>query len=138
MNGIAFNIVVALVVVVEYVVVPSLFAWGWVRWLILPKPRTLFSILSFVGFALATASAVLAGSLILYGYSNGAGSVSYQDPWLLPLLRWGFLLSSGAVAFGIAAVWRPSALRWHALACGVATLLFWSLTETTLQSATTR
>jgi hypothetical protein len=48
-----------------YVGLPALMIWGWVRWSKRTQPRTWLSVLSLVGFALATASGLLATSSIL-------------------------------------------------------------------------
>src|SRR5271154_302195 len=100
MHGLAESIASATFVIVEYAGVPALLIWGWVRWFRRPKPRTLFPILSFVGFAFATASVVLAGSSILY--ANFIGGFAYYDPRLMRIFLFGFMLSAAASAFGIA------------------------------------
>jgi hypothetical protein len=123
MGRVATFITTVLFEIVEYAVVPALLIWGWARWFRRPKPRTLFPILSLIGFVFATASANLA--LLSMLYANSIGGFAYYDPRLLKIFRCGFVFSVAAIAFGIAAVWRQSPLRWHALACGVATLLFW-------------
>ncbi len=101
-------------------VVPALFVWGWLRWLKIPRERGLFSQLGFAGFVAATASALLAISDVLYKLLTGT---DYFQP--LMGYRFGYVLSSAACALAVAALWRPSRLRWHALACGAATLFFW-------------
>ena len=40
-------------------IVPALLIWGWIRWWKSTIPRTILSTFSFVGFCLATASALL-------------------------------------------------------------------------------
>jgi hypothetical protein len=123
MRGLADSIAGALFVIVEYGIAPAVLLWGWVRWYKRPKPRTLFPILSFVGFVLATASAVVA--LLTVAYANSIGGFPHYDPRLMKIFRWASVLSLTASAFAIAGVWRPGPLRWHALACAIATLLFW-------------
>jgi hypothetical protein len=117
------SVVAVIFLIVEYGVVPALLVWGWVRWFERSKPRTLLPILSFIGFAFATASAVLA--LVSALYANSIGGFAYYDPRLLRIFRWAAVFSLSATAFAIAGVWRPGPLRWHALACAVGTLLFW-------------
>jgi hypothetical protein len=123
MHGFAESILVALFAICEYAGVPALLIWGWVRWFKRPEPRTLFPILSFVGFAFATASAVLA--FLSMVYANFIGGFAYYDPRLMKIFGLAAVLSLSATAFALGGVWRPSPLRWHALACGVATLMFW-------------
>jgi len=110
--------------IVGYVVPPILLIWGWLRWAIEPRLRTTPSILSLVGFVLATVSALLAILTIAYAQVH---HFPYYDPLLLRIFRWGALLSLGGILFGIAGVWRPSAIRWHAPACSLGMLAFWIL-----------
>jgi hypothetical protein len=53
--------------------------WGWGCWFRLMQPRTLPSILSLIGFTLATASGLLAVSSVLYAHS--IGSFPFYDPF---------------------------------------------------------
>jgi hypothetical protein len=106
-----------------YVGVPALLIWGWIRWFRRTQPRTLPSILSSIGLALATASAILAVSSVLYAHA--IGGFPYYDPRLLRMYRWGGLLSLSGLVFGIAGVWRPGPLRWLAPVCSFGTALFW-------------
>lgn len=123
MNNVGWTVVASLLFVLFYAVVPAVMAWGWVRWARRAKSRDVCSILSLVAFTLATASALLAVSSILYAYA--IGGFPYFDPRLSRIYRWGFLLSTAAVGFAISGVWRQSALRWHAFVCGIGTLFFW-------------
>jgi hypothetical protein len=123
MRGLAESIASATFVIVEYAGIPALLIWGWVRWFKRPKPWTIFPILSFVGFALATASAVLAAASILY--AQFIGGFAYYDPRLMKIFRSAGVISLTAIAFAVAGVWRPGPLRWHALACAIGMLLFW-------------
>ncbi len=61
-----------------YAGVPVLTVWGWVRWSTRTQPRTLFSILSLIGFTLATASGLLAVSSVLYAHA--IGGFPFYDP----------------------------------------------------------
>jgi tellurite resistance protein TehA-like permease len=107
-----------------YLVSPIVLIWGWSRWLRQPKVRTTPSILSLIGFVLATASALIAVSLLGYAQVH---HFSYYDPLLLRVFRCGTLLSLGGIVFGISGVWRPSPLRWHAPALAAGVLTFWIL-----------
>ena len=107
---------------VGYLLSPAMLIWGWLRWANQPRLRTIPSILSFAGFILATASAVLAVSSIAYAQVH---RFPYYDPLLLRIFRLGALLSLAGISFGIGGIWRPNALRWHAPVSGACMLLFW-------------
>jgi len=102
---------------------PTALIWGWARWINLPKLRTVSSILSLTGFVLATASALLGVSSI--AYAQGIHDFRFYDPRLMRMFRWGFLLSLGAIVFGLGGVWRSSSVRWHAPVAAIGTLAFW-------------
>lgn len=124
LTSISVQIVIGILVGLSYVVSPVILIWGWARWMGQPKRKTLTSNLSLLGFALATSSAVLAVSSVVYAHFHHFG---FYDPLLLRILRWGFLLSTGGIVFGAGGVWRQSALRWHAPISALGTLAFWIL-----------
>ena len=109
--------------IVVYGAVPAIMIWGWIRWANRPQPRTLAPILTFVGFVLATLSALLAISTALY--ARFAGGFRYYDPTLMKIYGIGSLLSLAGLAAGLGGVWRSSAVRWHAPVCALGTLMFW-------------
>lgn len=109
--------------------VPIALAWGWVRWWKQDKTRSVFSIFSLIGFAFATASALLGVSTAIY--AKAIGGFPYYDPTLLRIYRYGALLSLSGIVFGVAGLWKPSALRWHAPVCAVGTLLYWLMQAST-------
>jgi hypothetical protein len=96
---------------------------GWVRYAKHKQPRTLYSNLSLISFTLASVSALLAISSMLY--ADALGGFPYYDPRLLRIFGWGGLLSIGGIAFAIGGVRQSSALRWHGLCFSAAMLLFW-------------
>lgn len=98
---------------------------GWVRWQSEPKLRTVPSILSLVGFVLASASAVFAVSTIVVAQFH---HFPYYDPPLLRIFRWGTFLSLGGIVFGVSGAWRRSSLRWHAPVSATGMLASWFLT----------
>jgi hypothetical protein len=116
------QVISATLFAVGYLAAPVSLIWGWLRWQKLPMPRTAPSILSLTGFVLATVSGLLAVSTIAYAQIH---RFPFYDPLLLRIFRWGALLSAGGLVFGLAGVWRPSSLRWHAPASGFAMLIFW-------------
>lgn len=122
-HGALESVVVVLFAVGVYVGLPVLIIWGWMRWFKRTQPRTLPSILSLIGFTLATASGVLAVSSVLYAHA--IGGFPFYDSRLLRIYRWGGLLSLSGIVFGIAGLWRPGPVRWLAPVCSVGTLLFW-------------
>jgi hypothetical protein len=122
-HGAVESIVMVLFAVGVYVGLPVLIIWGWARWFSRTQPRTLPSILSLIGFILATASGLLALASVLYAHA--IGGFPYYDPRLLRIYAWGGLLSLSGIVFGIAGVWRPGPVRWLAPACSFGTLLFW-------------
>jgi hypothetical protein len=116
-----FGILIAL----SYLVTPAALCWGWSRWTHHQKCKTVTAMLSLIGFAFATASAVLAVSSIAYAQIH---HFPYYDPLLLRIFRLGGLLALAGILFGISGVWRSSPLRWHSPLCGLGMLAFWFLT----------
>ncbi len=106
-----------------YAGVPALTVWGWMRWFRHRQPWSLTAVLSLIGFALATASGLLAASSVIYAYATGG--FPFYDPRLLRIYRWGGMLSLSGLAFAVAGVWRHGPLRWFAPVCSFGTLLFW-------------
>lgn len=123
MNNPAESILLVLYLAGICVALPVAMIWGWARWARRPKRRDMSSILSLAGFALATASCLLAISSLLY--AQAIGGFPFYDSRLLRIYRWGSLLSLAGVLLAISGVWRSSPLRWHAPACSAGTLLFW-------------
>lgn len=102
---------------------PNVILWGWVRWLRRSQPLSLMASLSLAGLALATASAVLAITSVLY--ARAVGGFPFFDPSLLRIYRWGAMLSLLGIGLAVIGVWKPNPVRWHALACAAGTLVFW-------------
>ena len=109
--------------VAEYAVIPLVVILGVARYFDRPKTSVLHSILLLLSLSFATASVLLAVSSAMY--AKATGGFPYYDPLLLSIFRWGFVLSSGAIIFALSTLRRRSALRWFALACSLAILLFW-------------
>jgi hypothetical protein len=118
-------IVLFILVLVNYATAPLLVAFGWIRWVKRKEARTLSSLLSLVGFVFASASFLLALGTFIAALWHGG--FQYYDSTLLRLFSWGMRLSLGGVLFGILGVWRPSALRWHALGLSTGMFLFWAV-----------
>src|SRR5215472_2507432 len=115
------QMIALLLAVGVYFLTPVALIWGWVRWTRQPRQKTPLAILSLTGFTLASASGVLA--IIAWVWALFL-AFPFYDPRLLRLFRWGCLLSLSGIVFAIGGVWRRSALRWHAAATSVGTLLF--------------
>jgi hypothetical protein len=112
-----------LIAILGYLVAPLTLIWGWLRWMTRPKLRTIPSLMSFIGFILASASALLALSALVYAaLVHGFG---FYDPRLMRIMAWGMLLSLAGFVFGICGIWRPNSLRWHSPISAICTLTFW-------------
>jgi hypothetical protein len=120
-----------------YLVAPSALAWGWVKWK-KQRPRlwTVSSTLSFVGFLLASVSAIFALWMVVYasagGFEHTPNMTTYSPNYSL-FFRWmqrGEVLSLVAVAFTVGGVFKRSAIRWQAPASAVGTLAFWLIVTT--------
>jgi hypothetical protein len=115
--------ILSLLATTAFLTLPAVMVWGWVRWMRRKKPLTLFSTLSVIGLALATASESLAISMVIY--ARVKGGFGYYDPSLMRIYACGTLLALLGLALAAIGVWRPSSLRWHALTCTIGTLLYW-------------
>jgi|SRR5438552_473503 len=102
---------------------PTILIWGWARWLRLPKQKTITAMLSFLGFVIATLSALIAVSGIVYSFA--IGGFPYYDPLLMKIMGVGGLLSLGSLILALGGSWRANSLRWHAPVSAIATLAFW-------------
>jgi hypothetical protein len=123
-----FEFVLESASILFFVLTPLITVWGWIRWARREKRWTVLSVLSLVGFGLATGSTLLAIVLSIYGHA--IGGFDYYDPRLMRIYALGLLLSATGLASAIAGVWRFNTIRWHALVCSLGTLVYWlALTE---------
>jgi hypothetical protein len=106
-----------------YISLPLAIVWGWVRWWRVTQPRTLFSLVSLVGFTLATASGLLAISTVVY--ADEIGGFPFYDPLIMQIYRWGDWLSLSGMVFALIGVWRQGPLRWLAPISALGTFVFW-------------
>lgn len=118
LSAIAWFLTIAL----AYLVAPVALVWGWIRCV---KDRrklmTLFSLLSFSGLVLASASALYGLWVILYASANGFGTVSFTNyspdyESFYKCVRYGAALSLLALLLALCGVWRRGVIRWHSLA----------------------
>jgi hypothetical protein len=105
---------------------PVALVWGWLRWWKQVKTMNLFSIASLAGFALATASALLAVSTA--AYAKAIGGMLFFNLALSRIYLTGLLFSLSGLVFGIVGLWKTNPLRWHAPFCAAGTLIFWYMT----------
>jgi hypothetical protein len=110
-----------------YLVSPVMLICGWAKWVRQPKLWTAPATLSLIGQVLATASALLAIAAVAYAQIH---HFPHQDPMLIKFYRLGILLSRGGALFGVAGIWRTSAMRWFAPLAALSTLGFWMLAAT--------
>ena len=117
--------VMLILVICAFSIGPIALIWGWVRWSKRPKMMTICSMLSLIGFILATCSALLAiGSTI---YAQRIGGFGFYDPLHLRIIRWGSLISAVGILIGLGGAWRKSPLRWFSVASAVGMFAFWIL-----------
>ena len=110
--------------IVAYVVVPIVLITGWIRWRRRPQGDPTLGI-SFIGFMLGSASALLAACSILVAFLGGG--FRYYDPVLLQIYRIGTLLSLGGLVCAAIGAFRRSTLRWHAPILLLGMLVLWFL-----------
>ena len=106
-----------------YLLSPTILIWGWARWIRLPKQNTVAAVLSLCGFILATASALVAVSGMVYSFA--IGGFQYYDPRLMKIMGVGGLLSLVSLILGLSGLWRANPLRWHAPVLAISTFAFW-------------
>jgi hypothetical protein len=86
-------------------------------------PRTPFSIAALIGFALASASTLLAIFLFSYGFASGG--FPPHDPLLLVSSRIGVALAAAGALCVLVSLRQPNRLRWLCLAWALAALIGW-------------
>jgi hypothetical protein len=123
--------------ILGYLVAPTMLVWGWARW-ITQRPRlwTVSPTLSFIGFVLASASALFALWMIAYA-SGGRFEHTANIPYYSPnyslfylYIRRGSVLSLLGIVFAIGGVWGRGPVRWQAPASALGTLAFWLIVTT--------
>ena len=103
----------------------TLIIWGWVRWLRLPRQKSVTAVLSLLGFILATAAALTGVSAAVYSFTSGGFSTfPNYGPFLTSMVPVGFLLSLGSLIFGLGGIWKANSLRWHTPVSAIATIAF--------------
>lgn len=119
-----FDSTIPTTILVIYLGMPVMALWGCLRWYKQKKPQNTAAWLSYAGFWLAAASALLALSSVAYALKTGG--VAYYLPSFFRIIAWGFRISAIAAILAVAGVWRKSPLRWHAMFCALAMLFYWS------------
>jgi len=115
------DFLIPIAVLLVYLLVPILIAWGWIRWLKEKKPRNVAASFSYASFALATLSLLYAVYVIGFAHLT-AGSAADAPSWE------GLCISAIATILAFAGLWRTNPLRWHATLCSLAMLFLWSTT----------
>lgn len=118
-----------------YLIAPTMLVWGWVRWT-KQRPRlwTVTLTLSFIGFLLATASALYGLWMIVYALQGGFlpkyphYSPDYRS--LYRIIRIGAVISLSGIVFALGGIGRRGPVRWQAPASAVGTLAFWLIATT--------
>ncbi|HEY0701992.1 MAG TPA: hypothetical protein VGD60_04415 [Candidatus Acidoferrales bacterium] len=87
-------------------------------------PKSPTALAPVLGFALASASALLALWMIAFGYATGG---SRHDPLFLTAFRTGIILSVGATVFALIAFNLKHHLRWLILLWALAGVCFWAV-----------
>lgn len=130
----SMDIFFAALLFLAYIVAPIMLCWGWVRWTIQRSRQwTIPSTLSFAGFVCASASALFAICVILYGLSGGfehtPGFAGDSQNYELGArcIAIGASLSAIGIISALGGIWRRNQLRWHAPVSAIATLGFWLL-----------
>jgi hypothetical protein len=111
--------------IVFFVGLSGLMVLGWVRWVKDKRPQSLFSILSLIGLAFATASCLLSDLTDIY--VRAVHSFPYHDPTLLAIIIWGMKLSLAGIGFGIAGAFGKGSLRLFAPISAGVMLVYWFL-----------
>lgn len=101
---------------------PILLVGGWVRWSKSPDSRYGRAGLAFVGFSLATASAVLA---IIAWIVAVVRPLPFSHPLSLLTYLSALLLSIVGIGTAVAGISEPGPLRWIAPMCVAGTAAFW-------------
>jgi hypothetical protein len=112
-----------LVALTLFVGTPALLIWGWTRWPCRTRPLRVASVFSWIGLALATASALI--YLRSASYAVVIGGFPFYDPVLMRIYRTGSLLSLVALMFGFAGAFTTGPVRWHAPVAAAGTLFAW-------------
>jgi hypothetical protein len=97
------GILFACMLAAGYLLAPAILIWGWFRWAQREHTGGPF-FLSFFGFILSTASALLVVFTITYAVV--IHSFAYYDPWLLRIFRWGALMSLSGIVLALTGIGR--------------------------------
>jgi len=98
-------------------------AWGWRSWTLRrPEQLSVGMKCSLAGFVLASVSAALEIGSGTYAQFR---SFPFEDPVLLRIYRWGFLLAFLGLVTGLFGVGKKTPLRWKTPALSTVLLLLW-------------
>jgi hypothetical protein len=128
MNDVLGRSIVLLLVLAIFIGLPSVMIWGWVRWARF-KVQRVGSILSFAGFVLANAAALLAVGTALYAHA--IRGFPFYDSRLLKIYLLGLGLSFLGIVCALLGAVRPNVLRWHAPISSIGMFLLWLMMTAT-------
>jgi hypothetical protein len=98
-------------------------AWGWRSWVRgRPEQLSVGMKCSLAAFVLGSVSAALEIGMGTYAQFI---DVPFEDPALLRIYRWGFLLAFLGLVTGLFGIAKKTALRWKAPALSTVLLLLW-------------
>jgi len=113
-----------------YLASPTALVCGWVEWVCRrPESWTLSCKLSFLGFLLATSSALLGLVVILLGLDGTFENFKHMRMFYRSIFIGG-ALSAFALLLALAGVWKSHSLRWQAPVGALGTLAFWLIATT--------
>ena len=106
-----------------WVVIPALLFRSWLLWLRQKnQPSTRSFSFSWIGLVLASLSSLTAIGGFVFSAVVGP---AYYDPVLMKIFFTGLLISLAALLAGLCGLQGKDSIRWHSVALGSSTVLFW-------------
>lgn len=105
------------------VVVAAVPTWGWVRWMRQPHESGAWPNIAAGALAVTSVSCLLAFTFFVRSFFVDV--MLYNDPVGKQIAGAGFLSAFFGLLISLLAVWRPSRVRWHALASSIILMILW-------------